>query len=88
MGKTRIITFESIILIVWIAVAAMGFQLINMAHSSEVGINWLMVIAIFSWLILLILFISLSLILNTTKKQLEEVKKIVEELKHTRRKLI
>ena len=79
MGS-NISVFEMILLVVGIAAAALGFQLINQAYALVKEISWLMVIAIFSWLTLLVLFISLSLSVDVSKKQLEETKKMVELL--------
>lgn len=87
MGS-KISGFEVVLLIVGIAAAILGFHLINQAYSIEKEVSWLMVIAIFNWLMLLVLFISLSLAVDTSKKQLEEIKKITEELKHRRRKIL
>ena len=44
-----------------------------------------MVIAIFSWLTLLVLFISLSISVEVAKKQLEETKKMIEILEKKRK---
>ena len=88
MPAPKISTFETILLVVGISAAALGFHLINQAYEVEKEISWLMVIAIFNWLTLLVLFISLSITVDTSKKQLEEIKKISEELKHTRRKTL
>ena len=89
MAKTKINTFESILLVVGVSAAWLGFHLINQVYNLEPGVlSWQMIIAIFNWLTLIVLFISLSIAVDTSKKQLEEIKKLVEELKHTRRKLI
>ena len=88
MAKTSTNAFELVILIAGIIIAALGFYMINSVYSTENKISWIMVIAILSWLTLLILFISLSITVHTSKRQLEELKKIAEEMKHSRRKLI
>ena len=84
--SSKISGFEIVLLIVGIAAAILGFHLINQAYSLEKGISWLMVIAIFSWLTLLVLFISLSLAVDVSKKQLEETKKIIELLERKKRR--
>jgi hypothetical protein len=43
----------------------------------EAELSWLMVIAIFNWLMLLVLFILLSITVDVSKKQLGEIKNIV-----------
>ena len=70
--------FDFVLLIVGVAAAALGFQLINQAYRAENGqISWLMIIAIFSWLTLLIMFILLSLMVDIAKKELKEIKKLI-----------
>ena len=76
MGKNKISAFEVILLIVSIAVAFLGFHLINQAYVVEKEITWMMIIAIFNWLMLLVLFVSLSLTVDTSKKQLAELKNL------------
>jgi len=80
MNKSKINAFEIVLLIVGITVTILGFQLINQVYASDNQIGWLMVISIFSWLTLLVLFISLSLAVDVTKKQLLELKEIKELL--------
>lgn len=85
MGS-NISAFEVILLVVGIAAAVLGFQLINQAYAMAKDISWLMIIAIFSWLSLLVLFISLSISVDVSKKQLEETKKIIEILEKKKRR--
>ena len=80
MSKPGISAFEIILLIVGIGVAVLGFQLINQAYAIEQEISWLMVIAIFNWLMLLVLFISLSLGVDVAKQQLSEMHNLIELL--------
>ena len=70
--------FEAILFVVGMGAAVLGFQLINQLYISEGTLSWLMVLSIFSWLILLVLFISLSLTVDIAKKNLTELKKLVE----------
>jgi len=72
--------FEAILFVVGMGAAVLGFQLINQLYTSEGTLSWLMVLSIFSWLILLVLFISLSLTVDIAKKNLAELKKLVEIL--------
>ena len=60
MPETKFSTFEIFLLIVGITASFLGFQLINELYVREGGLSWLMVIAIFNWLILIVLLISLS----------------------------
>ena len=81
MAETRISAFEVVLLIVGIAVTFLGFQLIGQVYNQEIRISWLMLIAIFTWLTLLVLFISLSVAVDVSKKQLVELKNISETLR-------
>ena len=83
--NSKISAFEIVLLVVGIAAAFLGFQLINHVYSIQMGVSWLMVIAIFSWLTLLVLFISLSLAVDVSKKQLEETKRMIEILEKKRK---
>ena len=70
--------FEIVLLIVGIGAAILGFTLINQVYKAESGqLSWLMIIAIFNWLTLLILFILLSLMVDTSKKELREIKTMI-----------
>ena len=80
MTKTRINAFEIVLLIVGVTAGFLGFKLINQVYVAEGTVGWLMVIAIFTWLMLLILFISLSVAVDVSKKQLIELKNIVDIL--------
>ena len=78
MPRSKMNVFELILLIVGIGAAVLGFQLINQVYNAEsVQISWLMVIAIFNWLTLLILFILLSLMVDVSKKELNEIKTMI-----------
>ena len=81
MAEIKINTFDVVLLIVGIAAAVLGFQLISQAYKAESGqISWLMIIAIFSWLTLLILFILLSVMVDVSKRELNEIKTLTEIL--------
>ena len=77
MATGRINVFEMVLLFVGIAVGFLGFQLINKVYLIENAISWPMLIAIFTWLILFVLLISLSVAVDVSKKQLVEMKKMV-----------
>jgi len=49
--------FEKMLLFVGMSVAFLGVYLIRVTYKNTEGITWLMVMAIFSWLILMVLFI-------------------------------
>ena len=68
MLGTKISVFEIFLLIVGITASFLGFQLINQLYVREGALSWLMVIAIFNWLMLLVLFVSLSLAVDVSKK--------------------
>ena len=86
MAETRISGFEIVLLIVGVTTGILGFQLINQVYIIEGKISWLMIIAIFNWLMLIVLFISLSLAIDITKKQLAEMKNMVELLEQKKGK--
>ena len=77
MVTAKITAFEVLLLVVGIAAAFLGFQLINKVFLEERVVSLLMIIAIFTRLNLLVLFISLSLAVYVSKKQLIELKNIV-----------
>ena len=80
MSRSKINPFEIVLLLVGVGAAMLGFQLINQAYSVEKEISWLMVIAIFNWLTLLVLFILLSITVDVSKKQYEGVIRIIDIL--------
>lgn len=81
MGESKINIFDVVLLIVGIVAAILGYHLINQAYNAESGqISWLMIISIFSWLTLLILFILLSVMVDVSKKGLNEIRMLTEAL--------
>ena len=79
--------FDFVLLIVGTGVAFLGFHLINQAFLAESGqISWLMIIAIFTWLTLLVMFILLSLVVDTSKKELKEIRAIIDLLSQKKKK--
>lgn len=83
-NKTNV--FEIVLLLVGVGSAALGFQLINRVYKMEGQLSWLMVTSIFSWLTLLIMFILLSLIVDTSKKELNEIKTLIELISNDKKK--
>ena len=78
MEGNKMSVFEIILLIVGLGAAILGFQLINQVYKTEGGqTSWLMIIAIFNWLTLLILFILLSLMVDVSKKELHEIRTLI-----------
>ena len=78
MRESKISVFDVVLLIVGISAVFLGFQLINRTYQIEQGqFSWLMIIAIFSWLSLLVLFILLSVMVDVSKKELNELKTMV-----------
>ena len=86
MVIAKISAFEVVLLIVGITSAILGFKLINLVHSQDGTVSWMMVIAIFNWLTLLVLFISLSLAVDVSKKQLAQMVEIANLLGSRRKK--
>lgn len=87
MPDSKMNVFEVALLVVGIGAAVMGFQLINQVYSTEGSqLSWLMIIAIFSWLTLLVLFILLSLMVDVSKKELDEIKTLIYMLSEGKKK--
>ncbi|PIN78704.1 hypothetical protein COY26_00650 [Candidatus Woesearchaeota archaeon CG_4_10_14_0_2_um_filter_33_10] len=79
--RTEISTFELMVLIVGCAAVILGFNLINRVYITDYAMSWPMVISIFTWLILLVLFILLSINVDSTKQTLKEITEIKDILK-------
>ena len=87
MEESKFSVFDIILLIVGIGAAFLGFQLINQAYTAEKGqVSWLMIIAIFNWLTLLVMFILLSVMVDVSKKELKEIKALIYLLSGKTRK--
>lgn len=86
MAFIKMTTFEIVLLVVGLAAAFLGFQLINQVFIIEGELSWLMVIAIFNWLMLIVLFISLSLSVDVSKKGLIEIKSLIKILSKNKKK--
>ena len=87
MEESKFSVFDIVLLIVGIGAAFLGFQLINQAYAAEKGqISWLMIIAIFNWLTLLVMFILLSVMVDVSKKELREIKTLIYLLSGNRKK--
>ena len=81
MPDAKMNVFEAVLLVVGLGAAVLGFQFINQIYKSESGqTSWLMIIAIFNWLTLLILFILLSLMVDVSKRELKEVRALIDLL--------
>ena len=83
MSKKRaeISTFELMVLIVGCAAVILGFNLINRVYITDYVMGWPMVISIFTWLIMLVLFILLSINVDSTKQTLREITEIKNIIK-------
>ena len=87
MEDKKFNVFEVVLLLVGLGAGVLGFQLINLAYNAESGqLSWLMIIAIFNWLTLLVLFILLSLMVDVSKKELREIKQLINLLAQNRKK--
>lgn len=87
MEQNKINIFEIVLLIIGLGAAVLGFRLINEVYRAEGNqLSWLMVIAVFSWLTLLVLFILLSLMVDVSKKELNEIKTMIYLLSENRKK--
>ena len=85
MSDGKLNVFEIVLLVVGIGAAVLGFQLINQVYTAENQISWLMIIAIFNWLTLLVMFILLSLMVDVSKKELNEIKTMIYLLSQNRK---
>jgi hypothetical protein len=79
--RTEISTFEIMILVVGCAAVILGFNLINRVYIIDYTMSWPMVISIFTWLIMLVLFILLSMNVYSTKNTLKEITEIKDIIK-------
>ena len=87
MAENKMSVFEGILLVVGVAAAFLGFQLINQAYKYDSGqISWMMIIAIFNWLTLLVMFILLSLMVEVSKRELGEIKTLIYLLSENKKK--
>lgn len=86
MHNRKFNVFEIVLLAVGLGAGVLGFQLINQAYRIEGQLSWLMVIAIFNWLTLLVLFILLSLMVDVSKKELSEIRQLINLLAQNRKK--
>ena len=87
MPDNKMSVFEIVLLIVGMSAAIMGFQIINQFYRNEnYQLSWLMVISIFSWLTLLVMFILMSLMVDVSKKELNQIKTMIELLSKNQRK--
>ena len=78
MLNSKMNVFDIVLLIVGVAAAILGFQLINQVYIAENGqLSWFMIIAIFNWLTLLVMFILLSLMVDVSKKELSEIRTLI-----------
>lgn len=87
MPENRMSVFDIVLLVVGIGAAVLGFQLINQAYKAESGqVSWLMIISIFSWLSLLVMFILLSVMVDVSKKELNEMKTLIYIMSENKKK--
>lgn len=87
MPDSKMNAFEIVLLVVGIGAAVLGFHLINQVYQVENGkLSWMMIIAIFNWLTLLVMFILLSLMVDVSKKELKELKTLIYLLYEKKKK--
>ncbi len=86
MSIQKMTVFEIVLLVVGLAAAFLGFQLINQVFTIEGELSWLMVIAIFNWLIMIVLFVLLSLAVDVSRKELGEIKNLIKILSKNKKK--
>ena len=87
MNESKMNIFEIVLLAVGVGASVLGFRFINQAYAADGGrISWLMVIAIFNWLTLLIMFILLSLMVDVSKKELSEIKTMISLLSEKKKR--
>lgn len=77
---SKFTVFEGVLLGVGLLASVLGFHLINQLFISEGTMSWLMVVSIFNWLILLVLFVLLSLVVDLSRRGVDELQKIVKLL--------
>jgi hypothetical protein len=84
--KSEISIFELMVLIVGCAAVILGFNLINRVYITDYVMGWPMVISVFTWLIMLVLFILLSINVDSAKQTLKEITEIKDIVKKLDRK--
>ena len=84
--RADISSFELMVLVVGVAAVILGFNLINRVYITDYVMGWPMVISIFTWLIMLVLFILLSINVDSTKQTLKEITEIKNLLKKLAKK--
>ena len=87
MPPAKMNPFDAILLVVGVGAGLLGFHLINTVYAVEGHhLSWMMVVTIFSWLILLVLFIMLSLIVDISRKELNELRALIFLLSEQQKK--
>lgn len=87
MAENRMSIFDIVLLVVGVSAAVLGFQLINQTYKVENGqLSWLMIIAIFNWLTLLVMFILLSVMVDVSKKELAQIKNLIVLMSQKKKK--
>jgi hypothetical protein len=69
----KISIFEIAILFVGILLTYFGFKIVMSLYHYYGEVSWAMMTTIFVWLILLVMFILLSLGVDASRKQLQEI---------------
>ena len=73
----RLNLFESVLLIVWLLMAFMGYRMINELYKADQGqISWEMLISVFTWLSLLVLLILAGLMIDSRNQGQKKVERI------------
>ena len=74
-------------LVIGLGAAILGFQFIKEVYIiNNSQISWLLVLSIFNWLSLVVLIIFLSLIMDTSKRELGKLDVIIYLLSHNKKK--
>ncbi len=75
----RITFFEKSVLLIGLCTVAIGFYFIHKVFSVDQKLSWLMLIAIFSWLSLLLLIIISSLNADVKEELTQVIRENAEE---------
>ena len=69
----KLSVFEIAILFVGILLTYFGFRIVMSLYNVDGEFTWLSAITVFTWLILLVLFILLSLGVDANRRQVKEI---------------
>lgn len=87
MDIRKLNTFQIVPLLIGLGATFFGFKLIKEVYLiNNSQISWLFVLAIFNWLSLVVLLVFLSLLLDSSKKELGKLDVVIYLLSRGKKK--